>query len=197
MTVQVVPSNNKEKLMHPSQQQDKSNKSMHNSRQQDYFRRLDRVLAARYVQECMLRRNRRQPTPATNPDTPQVWQPRMLLCDDPSSTRICATLELPGIEKDDLVVERDGDRLIVSGERKSPIPPDCDPARYPIQEIKYGKYRRAIDLAPGTLASTLSFMLKDGMLVITWPRNAASQRARVASPPNQASTSAKGSKVSE
>ena len=76
MTVQVVPINNKEKLMHPSHQQDKSNKSMHNSRQQDYFRRLDRVLAARYVQECMLRRNRRQPTPATNPDTPQVWQPR-------------------------------------------------------------------------------------------------------------------------
>ena len=78
----------------------------------------------------------------------------MLLCDDPSSTRICATLELPGLEKDDLVVEREGDRLIVSGERKSPIPPDCDPARYPIQEIKYGKYRRAIDLAPGTLVSS-------------------------------------------
>lgn len=82
----------------------------------------------------------------------------MLVHDDPSSTRISATLELPGLQKDDLVVEREGDRLIISGERKSPIPVDLDPAvataRYPVQELKFGKYRRAIDLAPGTLVST-------------------------------------------
>jgi len=160
-------------------------KSMHSPRQQDYFRRLDRALAARYVQECMLRRDRRlrAPNSQTHSDQPQLWQPRMLIHDDPSSTRISATLELPGLQKDDLIIEREGDRLIVSGERKSPIPPDLDPevaaARYPVQELKYGKYRRAIDLAPGTLASTLSFMLKDGMLVITWPRAAAVHRPKV------------------
>lgn len=83
----------------------------------------------------------------------------MLVHDDPSSTRISATLELPGLQKNDLVIEREGDKLIVSGERKSPIPADMDPevaaVRYPVQELKYGRYRRAIDLAPGTLVSPL------------------------------------------
>lgn len=76
----------------------------------------------------------------------------MELCDDPQSSRISATLEVPGLKESDLNVERHGDRLIVSGERRSPIPSDSAlaAARYPIQEFKYGKYRRVITLPPGT-----------------------------------------------
>ncbi|KZP29225.1 hypothetical protein FIBSPDRAFT_851585 [Athelia psychrophila] len=184
----------KSSINHKEASQSKSTQPMHNARQQEYYRRLDRVLAARYVQECMLRRDGRSRAPhtQTRSDQPQVWQPRMLVHDDPSSTRISATLELPGLEKNDLVIDREGDKLIVSGQRKSPIPTDMDPtvaaAQYPVQELKYGKYRRAIDLAPGTLASTLSFMLKDGMLVITWPRAAAVHRSRAPVEGSQAQT---------
>jgi HSP20 family molecular chaperone IbpA len=49
--------------------------------------------------------------------------------DDPQSTRISATLELPGLQKEDLSIDREGDRLIVSGERRSPVPEDS--ARLP------------------------------------------------------------------
>lgn len=93
----------------------------------------------------------------------------MQLCDDPQSTRVSATLEVPGLHKDDIVIERQGDKLIVSGERRSPFPPnvgtggepDSNPnisippttSKYPVQEFKYGKYRRVINIAPGTQVS--------------------------------------------
>lgn len=122
----------------------------------------------------------------------------MELCDDPQSSRVSATLELPGLQESDLNVERQGDRLIISGERRSPIPsdPTVSAAKYPIQEFKYGKYRRVIDLPAGTQVSlfpalladststqtwpvnflqrsTISCLLRDGLFVITWPRTPA------------------------
>jgi HSP20 family protein len=78
----------------------------------------------------------------------------MQVCDDPQSTRISAILELPGLQKDDLTIDRQGDRLIVSGERQSPVPDDsAATTKYPVQEFKYGKYRRVINLSPGTQVS--------------------------------------------
>ena len=79
------------------------------------------------------------------------------MCDDPQSTRISAILELPGLQKEDLSIDREGDRLIVSGERRSSIPDDSTLAatRYPVQEFKYGKYRRVINLSPGTQVSSV------------------------------------------
>jgi len=150
--------------------------AMHNQRQQDYFRRLDRALATRYVQEFLgTQRERRMRITTDSPQLPQLWQPRMEICDDPQSTRISATLELPGLKREDLTIERQDDRLIVSGERRSPIPADSTiaAAKYPTQEFKYGKYRRVINLSPGTQPSTLSFTLKDGLFVVTWPRTPA------------------------
>jgi len=97
------------------------------------------------------------------------------VCDDPHSTRVSATLELPGIPFEEMSIVRQGDRLIVSGERRSPLPEDTALAasKYPVQEFKYGRYRRVIDLSPGTQASTLAVSLKDGLFVVSWPRAAA------------------------
>jgi len=149
---------------------------MHSQRQQDFFRHLDRALATRYVQEYLgLQRERRSRIAPNDNRTPQLWQPRLQVCDDPQLTRMSATLELPGLQREDLTIDREGDRLIVSGERRSPVPDDSTLAgiKYPVQEFKYGRYRRVINLSPGTQASTLSFSLKDGLFVVTWPRTPA------------------------
>jgi HSP20 family protein len=155
---------------------------MHNQRQQDFFKRLDRTLATRYVQEYLgLQRERRSHIKSNENQGPQIWQPRYVvflfsrrylnniyvqrlqLCDDPESTRISATLELPGMRKDDLTIDRVGDRLIISGERRSPVPEDSAHAAtmYPVQELKYGKYRRVMNLPPGTQVSLTSDFLID------------------------------------
>ena len=79
----------------------------------------------------------------------------MELCDDPDSSRITATLELPGLKSSDVVIHLDGDRLIVSGERQSNIPSDkvVADAKYPVKEIKYGKFDRVLNVPAGTMVS--------------------------------------------
>ena len=50
---------------------------MHNQREGDFFRRLDRALATRYVQEYLgLQRERRSRIASNDTQTPQLWQPR-------------------------------------------------------------------------------------------------------------------------
>lgn len=75
--------------------------------------------------------------------------------DNPTSTRVVATLELPGCTDEDCTVEIEGDQIFVKGERQPPFPADLAAAssQYPIQEIKYGTYNRTISISPGTLVS--------------------------------------------
>jgi HSP20 family protein len=65
-----------------------------------------------------------------------------------------ATLELPGMEKDDINIDVHGDRLIVSGESGSTTE-TTDPGGYSVRERSFGKFSRTILLAKGTKARTL------------------------------------------
>jgi hypothetical protein len=50
---------------------------MHSQRQQEFFRRLDRALATRYVHEYLgLQRERRSRIAPNDNQTPLLWQPR-------------------------------------------------------------------------------------------------------------------------
>jgi len=54
--------------------------AMHSQRQQDFFRRLDRALATRYVQEYLgLQRERRSQIAPNDNQIPQLWQPRYVV----------------------------------------------------------------------------------------------------------------------
>lgn len=82
-----------------------------------------------------------------------IWC-RMEICDVPQSPVWHAIVEIPGIKKEDIVVNvmEDG-RLIVFGERR--IPPllhndtNTTLPRYPVREIKYGRYERVIEVPSG------------------------------------------------
>jgi len=138
--------------------------------QEDRFRALDRALARRYVshvlreQNIALDRRVRQGS--------LVYKPRLELCDDPSSSRITATLELPGIKSDELRVHLDkNDVLLISGERRSRIPSDQgSDVQYLAKEIKYGRFERVLRVPKGTMMSTISASKNDGLLVVSWPR---------------------------
>lgn len=78
----------------------------------------------------------------------------MEICDVPHSPVLQAIVEIPGIKKEDIVVNvmEDG-RLIVFGERRTPplLHNDMNTTlpRYPVREIKYGRYERVIDVPSG------------------------------------------------
>ncbi|KDQ50938.1 hypothetical protein JAAARDRAFT_141130, partial [Jaapia argillacea MUCL 33604] len=101
---------------------------------------------------------------------------RMDLCDSPDSPRLTATIELPGMKKDDLSIEVfNGDTLTAPTTARSqsasvsPAPPTTR-TRYPVQELKYGQFRRVIALPAGVKATEIAASMADGMLIISWPR---------------------------
>ncbi|OJA20045.1 hypothetical protein AZE42_13913, partial [Rhizopogon vesiculosus] len=145
-------------------------KLSHSRNSEEQFQALDRALARRYVirllQEQRLRRRREQPQDDV------IFKPRVEICDDPSSSRITATLELPGMKADDVrvILERDN-LLAISGERVQKAPSNqSGSASYPVREIKYGKFIRTLDVPSGTMMSTISAAMSDGMLLLSWPR---------------------------
>ncbi|KAK2460784.1 hypothetical protein APHAL10511_007254 [Amanita phalloides] len=45
-----------------------------------------------------------------------------------------------------------------------------DSNRYPVQELRYGYFKRELKLPNGTKEGDMAAMLKEGLLVVTWPR---------------------------
>ena len=86
----------------------------------------------------------------------------MDLYDDETSPTIAAMLELPGVDRRNLSLRVQGTKLIVHGERGSPLaaraqhdtPAQRDmhlsPENYKIRELKFGYFHREIDIPAGT-----------------------------------------------
>ena len=104
----------------------------------------------------------------------------MDLYDDESLPQVTALLELPGIAREDMsVVVRDG-KLIVSGQRNNPLAsrlrtntrstrgaeariaregtPLPRDAKYRNRELRWGRFRREIDIPAGTQVRPSSYM---------------------------------------
>jgi len=96
----------------------------------------------------------------------------MDLCDSPESSNISATLELPGLRKEEVSLRINDGSLVVWGERRSRLAAEgiVTPEKFPVQEVKYGKFRRVIPLPQGIQTKEISAFMTEGMLTITWPR---------------------------
>jgi HSP20 family protein len=129
--------------------------------------------------------------------TNRVASCRMDVLEDPTTSTTTATLELPGLKKEEISLRIHDGSLVVWGERHSRLLPPTKGASPPSdgapkrklasREIKYGKFRRVIPLPPGVQVSHLSPFSKDpqlnsflqtnqisasmgeGMLTVTWP----------------------------
>ncbi|KAI6038617.1 HSP20-like chaperone, partial [Pisolithus marmoratus] len=140
------------------------------SSQDERFRALDRNLARRYV--MLLLHQARMSEARRLGQGELLYRPRVETCDDPSSSRITATVELPGVNAEDITLQvGTNNTLRISGERKRRISPTPGPdTKYPLQEIKYGKFERVLQLPEGTMMSTISAAVDNGLLVVSWPR---------------------------
>jgi HSP20 family protein len=75
--------------------------------------------------------------------------------------------ELPGIDKKDLDVTLEGDRLIIKGEKKEEVKED---ATHRIHERYYGRYFRSLTLPYPVKESEISATLEDGVLELRLPK---------------------------
>ncbi|KAJ7029413.1 HSP20-like chaperone, partial [Mycena alexandri] len=119
---------------------------------------------------------------------------RMDMYDDPDSSTIITTFELPGVKISELSISVKQGILVVWGQRlcryrsrrlhpslrsmspenvtnSSPARGDNSNRYWPCKEIRYGSFYRRLRLPPGIEFSCITANLSDGLLTVRWPRS--------------------------
>jgi HSP20 family protein len=82
--------------------------------------------------------------------------------------RVVARLEVPGMDKDDLDIEVQGDELIVRGEKR--FEREDSEGRYRMLQCAYGSFRRAFSLPTEVAIDEAKATYKNGVLRIELPK---------------------------
>ena len=76
---------------------------------------------------------------------------RLDLYEDKNSNLVTATLELPGMKKEDISIDVHQEQLTITGEAEADS--EVKDGAYTLRERKFGKFTRSIKLPKGTKAS--------------------------------------------
>ena len=95
----------------------------------------------------------------------ELWSPQMEVYEDNGRLRICA--DLPGLRKEDVKVEIDGDMLTISGERRDERSDESGGWRH--SERRYGSFHRSVALPEGVDTNAAQASFRDGVLEISLP----------------------------
>jgi len=87
---------------------------------------------------------------------------------------IVVRVELPGMTKDDVIVDLDDDRIVIRGERRD----EREANEHGISERSYGSFYRSIPLPEGIDGEKAKADFWNGVLEITLPRPKQKQRGR-------------------
>lgn len=80
-------------------------------------------------------------------------------------------LSLPGVRKEDVQIEMDGDRLLIAGERK--VNTEGNEEKYHLVESFYGKFSRSFVLPDQAQKEAIEATMVDGILTVKVPKNEA------------------------
>lgn len=83
------------------------------------------------------------------------------------------TVEVPGVEEDNIKLELVGDTLTVKGEKKRES--EKKEKNFHRVERSYGSFRRVLSLPEDALADDIDAQFKNGVLTISMPRKAISK----------------------
>jgi len=102
-------------------------------------------------------------------EAPAPWTPRVDIHETPES--FVVTMEIPGVERDEIDIVVEGLYLTISGHRSEPASPQC--MRWHQMEIAHGRFERVLALPQEVDAERITATYKDGFLYVTIPRGAA------------------------
>ncbi len=118
--------------------------------------------------EDEMRRNLRDAASACRPgrDSAYVWTPVADMVE--TVERYLVTVELPGVEREDVAVEVRGQSLIIYGERR--FEKDACGGVYQMLERSYGPFARKFPLPKGVDRAGVAATFRNGLLLVTIPR---------------------------
>jgi HSP20 family protein len=82
--------------------------------------------------------------------------------------RLVVRLEVPGLDKNDLDIEMEGETLIVRGEKR--FERESTEGRYRVLQCAYGSFRRAVPLPVPVVADKAQASYRNGVLRIELPK---------------------------
>jgi HSP20 family protein len=92
-----------------------------------------------------------------------MWSPQIEVFERNNQLNVCA--DLPGLKKEDIVVEFSGNVLTIKGERKQEQ--EKTEKGYRQSERSYGSFYRSIPLPEGTEPENAKATFQDGVLTVT------------------------------
>lgn len=95
-----------------------------------------------------------------------LWQPIADLYEIES--RLIIEIELPGVLRENINMEVQGDQLIVYGEKK--LEKDASGSAYQVLERSYGPFSRLFILPDNIQSSEISAVFRNGVLFISIPK---------------------------
>ena len=89
---------------------------------------------------------------------------------------ITATFELPGLKKEDVTIDLQINRLIVSGEAN--FSDEKEENGYVVKERRSGRFSRTIPIPQGTNPEDIKASMENGVLTVTYPKTTQEQQAK-------------------
>jgi HSP20 family protein len=104
------------------------------------------------------------------------WLPAMDIAENDSE--VTASLELPGLKREDIKVSVQDDVLTVTGEKKQEQTEDA--GRVHKVERSYGYFKRVVSLPTSVDAGKVKATYKDGLLTISLPKTESKKPKEIA-----------------
>ena len=99
-------------------------------------------------------------------DQNQGWTPRVDISE--STDNFVATVELPGVDKNDLSINVKEGVLSIKGEKKAPA--EQEGVNYHRVERSYGEFNREFRLSKNIVADKINAEFTNGVLTLTLPK---------------------------
>ncbi|KAI0092234.1 small heat shock protein [Irpex rosettiformis] len=112
----------------------------------------------------------------SNRNQTRTLRPRMDVHENSASNVVTATLELPGLKKEDVNIDVHNNVLTISGESK--ISSEHDENGYAVRERRFVRFERSIPLPQGIKSEDIKAGLDNGVLTVSFPKTTAEQASK-------------------
>ena len=96
------------------------------------------------------------------------WQPSIDVVETSEAIQILA--EVPGFQPADIKIEVRGTRVLISGTKSTPPPPEAQRVRFHCLERGHGRFHREIHVLSPVNTHKGTARLQDGLLILDFPK---------------------------